>query len=61
MNKQEQILSTEAVARDVADQDQRRDDWVQGEYGEREREFQKRNSAYLEKVGKEIRRKLQSQ
>ena len=37
MNKKQ--LQAEAVARDLveAQQDQQRDDWVQGEYGEQER------------------------
>ena len=55
MNKKQ--LQTEAVARDLveAQQDQQRDDWVSGEYGEQER---KRVRNYNAKVINTITKKL---
>ena len=57
MTKKEEQLQTEAVARDMqdADNDQRRDDWVRGELGERERA---KIENYEKKVGDKIKQAL---
>jgi len=57
MTQTKEQLQTEAVARDMqdAENDQRRDDFVMGEFGERERA---KIDAHEKKVGDAIRKSL---